>query len=105
MSYRKRNNNFDLDFRKSLAILATLFLFFVLPISVINQNIPQNAPAIEEDEGRVAGVTTDVIESNQNNEVNAETLFLTLGILFFGISIILATYFLIQSFQIRKFKP
>ena len=109
MSYRNKNQNIDLDFRKFVAIVATLLLFFVLPISVINQNIPRNVePVSEETEGRVAGVSTSETSesiSTTQSELNLETLFLTLGILFTGTSIVLATYFVVSSLKIQKFKP
>lgn len=101
----------DLDLRKAVVGLASLFIFFVLPISIFGQNSSQST-----DQGQVAGVETTSTEVVPEAEItttseepvqtteplSADILFLIIGVIFLGVCLILIAFFLADSVRSKR---
>lgn len=101
MNLFHHDEHIDLDLRKAILVALSVFLFFTLPILVINQ-ITTNIQSQTEQTGRVAGASTQTEEIVKKDNKGSDNLILTLGILSTGISVILSAYFVISSTKKSK---
>lgn len=98
--------NIEIDFKKFFVTIFTIFLFFLLPAYLIENNKTQN---IQNFAGRVQGI--DTINYGEGTfeifgktfYINSEQgVFLLLGILLIGIAVILAIFLWIDNQNIKK---
>jgi len=100
---------FNISFTKVAVVIATIFTFFVLPISFIS-NVLNDAGSTS---GRVAGVATNISKTNIVEipilniafNLNSQSGLLIIGgLILVGISAILMIYLLLDNAKYKKFK-
>ena len=108
----------EMTFGKFVVIIASIFLFLILPINLINTYFPEinpNNSSIQEQstEGRVAGVETSLTGDvdNIDNQIpllgdfnlNSQSgVFVLLGLILIGISVLLTLYLFISGRKEEK---
>src|SRR5688572_2635730 len=99
----------NMTFGKFVMIIASVFIFLVLPIQVITTYFPQldpNKSQETENIGRVAGASTDLNNTselkipilNDSIDLNSQDgVFTILGMVLIGIAVILIVYLILES--------
>ncbi len=98
---------FDFNLRKLIVASISIFVFFLLPVLVI-QSLTTTVQNVEVGNGRVAGVNVSTNEELINIlgfELNLNSkggIFILLGIILVGISIILFLFLMYDNLRIKK---
>lgn len=110
MTKKSIAQNIDIDGKKAIVLIASFFIFFVLPISVLNTSYSTYPKETESAQnGRVAGVETTADQSKQEetaspNQISTDSIFLIIGILSLSVTLILVSYLLVSSVRSSQLK-
>jgi hypothetical protein len=109
MTKKSISQNIDIDSKKVIVLIATFFIFFVLPIAVLNTSYSTYPTNVESEQiGRVAGVETTSTESKErkstSSENSSDSVFMIIGTLSLSVTIILSSYLILSTSRAKKLK-